>query len=380
MKPKKKQNMKRIQSFRAFKTNESLDASMHHDNVRIFEVDQYEEFFDHVNDLKATLGVKCFWSLHGQESFWHRYLRGGNKFAVIETGDQNKNKAIIGALLDEEGKVMMASYNEDSPCTLEVAENHLGPKLFHKNESVNSGNDDQDMVCRKCGCDCDVCECNECDCGTEDSSSMDKYVESNEWTMELSPELIQAIDKGDEDSVHALLEAGADLSYRNYYPVKRAIKAAHKAKNNKRAFDTQMDILETIITELDYIGQDAVDEIMIQIEDVSSDIAVFVKNKLAEIEVMDAEPVAQKEFERFSMFERKKASTSYAKSGLKNPKKADLDKDKKISGYEKVRGKAVQKSLQAQKEEESGTKGLTAAQKKLPAGLQKAILAKKKKK
>jgi hypothetical protein len=57
-----------------------------------------------------------------------------------------------------------------------------------------------------------------------------------------------------------------------------------------------------------------------------------------------------------------------------------LDKDKKISGYEKVRGKAVQKSLQAQKEEESGTKGLTAAQKKLPAGLQKAILAKKKKK
>ena len=66
-------------------------------------------------------------------------------------------------------------------------------------------------------------------------------------------------------------------------------------------------------------------------------------------------------------------NNSYKKSGLKNPKKADLNKDKKISGYEKKRGKAIEDSI-----DKKGGKGLTAAQKKLPAGLQKAILAKKK--
>lgn len=37
-----------------------------------------------------------------------------------------------------------------------------------------------------------------------------------------------------------------------------------------------------------------------------------------------------------------KGFLSYKKSGLKNPDKADLNKDKKITGYEKARGKAVQ--------------------------------------
>jgi hypothetical protein len=51
-----------------------------------------------------------------------------------------------------------------------------------------------------------------------------------------------------------------------------------------------------------------------------------------------------------------------------------LNKDKKISEYEKKRGKAIEDSI-AKKD----GKGLTAAQKKLPEGLRKAIEAKKKK-
>ena len=72
-----------------------------------------------------------------------------------------------------------------------------------------------------------------------------------------------------------------------------------------------------------------------------------------------------------------KKETTYDNSELKHPEKADLNKDKKISGYEKVRGKAIQNAVQDEKEEKGG-KGLTTAQKKLPAGLQKAIAAKKK--
>jgi hypothetical protein len=78
-------------------------------------------------------------------------------------------------------------------------------------------------------------------------------------------------------------------------------------------------------------------------------------------------------FENFSKLEKK--GTSYKKSGLKNPEKADLDKDKKISPYEKKRGKAVEDSM-----EEESTEGLTDKQKKLPEGLRKAILNNKKKK
>jgi hypothetical protein len=78
---------------------------------------------------------------------------------------------------------------------------------------------------------------------------------------------------------------------------------------------------------------------------------------------------------------KKEKGTSYKKSGLKHPEKADLNKDKKISPYEKARGKAVQKSMQGEKEErDSKEKGLTTAQKKLPEGLRKAIEAKNKKK
>lgn len=72
-----------------------------------------------------------------------------------------------------------------------------------------------------------------------------------------------------------------------------------------------------------------------------------------------------------------KKGVSYKKSGLKNPEKADLNKDKKISPYEKKRGKAIQDSMEDQKEEKG--KGLTAKQKKLPEGLRKAIERKMKK-
>jgi hypothetical protein len=81
--------------------------------------------------------------------------------------------------------------------------------------------------------------------------------------------------------------------------------------------------------------------------------------------------------------EKKKAKgESYEKSGLKHPEKADLNKDKKISSYEKKRGKAVQDSME-DKDHEDGKKhkeekGLTAKQKKLPEALQKSILKNKK--
>lgn len=375
--------MKRIQNFRQFRVHESMD--MPADNVRIFEEDQYQECCDHVNGLTDALGVVCHWSLIGREGLWHGYVRNGKMFAVIETGGLDESKALIGALLGPDGEVEMAFYNDDSECPIEVAEEHLGPKMFHKDESFRSEYEEE-TVCRKCGCDCQVCECDECDCG-DSGREEGMRMESSEWSMELSPDLIDAIDKGDQQSVDALLEAGADLSYRNYYPIKRAIKAAHMAMGNRRMFDTHMDIVETLITELDYISGSAVEEIMITLEDVPSSISVFVKNLLADVDVESDEPsaapAAQREFERYSMMERKRASkktsTSYKKSGLKHPAKADLNKDKKISGYEKVRGKAIQKSLQAQKEEEGPEKGLTAAQKKLPPGLRKAILARKKK-
>jgi hypothetical protein len=42
------------------------------------------------------------------------------------------------------------------------------------------------------------------------------------------------------------------------------------------------------------------------------------------------------------------AEISYQKSGLKNPNKADLDKDKEISSYEKKRGGAIEKSMKTE--------------------------------
>jgi hypothetical protein len=74
-------------------------------------------------------------------------------------------------------------------------------------------------------------------------------------------------------------------------------------------------------------------------------------------------------------FEAKKTKPeSYKKSGLKNPDKADRNKNNKIEGWEKAVAKKIEDSM-----DKKGGKGLTAAQKKLPEGLRKAIEAKNKK-
>lgn len=83
-----------------------------------------------------------------------------------------------------------------------------------------------------------------------------------------------------------------------------------------------------------------------------------------------------KSFKSFLFEKKKQKSVSYKKSGLKHPEKADLDRDKKLSGWELKRGKAIQKAIESEKKEKGG-KGLTAAQKKLPEGLRKAIEKKK---
>jgi hypothetical protein len=75
-------------------------------------------------------------------------------------------------------------------------------------------------------------------------------------------------------------------------------------------------------------------------------------------------------------FEAKKTKPeSYKKSGLKNPEKADRNKNNKIEGWEKAVAKKIEDSM-----EKKDKKELTPSQKKkLPEGLQKAIEAKKKK-
>ena len=40
---------------------------------------------------------------------------------------------------------------------------------------------------------------------------------------------------------------------------------------------------------------------------------------------------------------------TYKKSGLKSPEKADLNKDKKISSYEKKRGSSIEKAIENRK-------------------------------
>lgn len=57
-------------------------------------------------------------------------------------------------------------------------------------------------------------------------------------------------------------------------------------------------------------------------------------------------------FENFNTNEKKKYSKkklTYKESGLKHPAKADLDKDKKISSYEKTRGGAIESAIKKAK-------------------------------
>lgn len=114
------------------------------------------------------------------------------------------------------------------------------------------------------------------------------------------------------------------------------------------------------------------------------DFALFDKDEENEEWVKDYENEDQDQDEENELYNElvEKKSTTYKKSGLKNPKKADLNKDGKISDYESKRGKAIEKSIQKEKKDDKKeeSKELTAAQKKLPEGLRKAIEAKKKKK
>jgi len=75
-------------------------------------------------------------------------------------------------------------------------------------------------------------------------------------------------------------------------------------------------------------------------------------------------------------FEAKKTKPeTYKKSGLKNPEKADRNKNNKIEGWEKAVAKKIEDSM-----EKKDKKKLSPAQKKkLPEGLRKAIEGKNKK-
>lgn len=53
------------------------------------------------------------------------------------------------------------------------------------------------------------------------------------------------------------------------------------------------------------------------------------------------------EFTGDKVNEKKEKEVSFKKSGLKEPKKADLNKNKKISSYEEARGKAIDKAKKA---------------------------------
>ena len=52
-------------------------------------------------------------------------------------------------------------------------------------------------------------------------------------------------------------------------------------------------------------------------------------------------------WEEFDALEEKKSNkkVSFKESGLEKPNLADLNKDKKISGYEKARGSAIEKAI-----------------------------------
>ena len=59
------------------------------------------------------------------------------------------------------------------------------------------------------------------------------------------------------------------------------------------------------------------------------------------------------EVKTFSQVQKGAQEMTYKQSGLDKPNLADLNKDRKISAYEKSRGKAVQKSIQNQKEKKT---------------------------
>lgn len=55
------------------------------------------------------------------------------------------------------------------------------------------------------------------------------------------------------------------------------------------------------------------------------------------------------ESHRVLMEKKSSKKVPYKKSGLEKPSLADLNKDRKISGYEKARGMAIQKAMEKNK-------------------------------
>jgi hypothetical protein len=64
-----------------------------------------------------------------------------------------------------------------------------------------------------------------------------------------------------------------------------------------------------------------------------------------EEEDVDLDDEIHQPAEPLTLEKASKKLMTYAQSGLKKPKKADLNKDSKISEYEKKRGKAIEKSM-----------------------------------
>lgn len=222
---------------------------------------------------------------------------------------------------------------------------------FRYNENENSWNEQE--VCSVCKCPCDECDCNECDCSSDWKEQEDMKLEYFGFDIEGAESLVAAVNSQDEKKVQSLIESGVNIGHRRYLPLRKAIK------------NENVKIVETMMRHLDAneVEEDDKEEILMEVSRIRNQRIKELVNNYFES----------------SINERKKnKGTSYKKSGLKHPEKADLNKDKKISGWEKARGKAVQKSVQDEKEEK-GTKGLSAKQKKLPAGLRKAIEARMKK-
>lgn len=334
---------KKIMSFERF-----IYESTNPDNVRIFSRGQYEECKQHIEFLEEEHGVEInCWTFMYDEDSWDNYTTFGKMLAVIETENTDPHKKLIAARLKRDGTVEEAYYNDDiKKCPLSIAQDYiLSMELITKENK--DWEYEEGQKCNKCGCDCDECECNECDCSGDWKNKEEMSLEYYDFEYNLSEDLLSAIDAENLKEVEALLEAGADVSYKRYLSVKRAA-----TKTNTR-------ILEALLSEIDEIEKNQAREIVdvCEKQNVSSRNLMILKRGI--------ENILEEQ-----IFEKK--GTSYKKSGLKNPKKADLDKDKKISPYEKARGKAIQKSVQSEKEEK-GKKGLTAAQKKLPEALRKAI-------
>lgn len=335
---------RRIATFETFSYNESAEPGK---EVLIFDHDQFEDFTEALNHIGK---VQVSWDLT-DERYWDMYVKPGKKFALIHTGNNQNGKELIGAVLDADGYTEMAYYNDDTKCPIEVADEHVQKMDMFTKENMGW----EMETCGNCGCDCDKCECDECDCSSNDwkDSEKDMKLEYYRYDETLSDDLVQAVKDEDAEEVEALLLAGADMSPRRF----RVLRVAMDTGN--------VDIVSMLFDEVDEdeLDQEHIEEIMDHADGCSEEVKRVVSMKLKDMTPMMSE----------------KKSTSYKKSGLKHPEKADLNKDKKISGYEKARGKAIQKSVQAEKEEK-GAKGLSAKQKKLPEGLRKAIEARMKKK